>query len=434
MYSWADAYVRNVTEGDYSYAYIQFYWKRAQSYTDRILRAYPQTPTGKALAANQLKLGGFDLTYFRERVLYRLQDKQLSAYDGINCSVFLYNHDEKRTDDQHSLAMAGILENLARQQRFTEALKISVLPKDQTLKVETVFTVAAQYEVDDLVKSMLKTSRPDEKVRLDAILGKAIALRGRPRLMLAALLKSDHSEQVKLAILAGMVQRETAIQRAKTLKLSTELVELEGGGVRHPEVRDNLAQVAATYFPAGNAQADELLATYQAGLGTAPALTAPIGLHLAYLDYLAEAERYEDLMAYLDQPGLPGDTRNACMLRVIRRLAQGDQMADARRYVGSYATLGQAASDQANLELFQGQMDCTTDQLIVHADTFSSLPIKDPCVLAQAIMAWSLTKNRALRGSSPWDSVVYEFSPGFQNIPPAKAKAVSDAAAATNSF
>ena len=49
-------------------------------------------------------------------------------------------------------------------------------------------------------------------------------------------------------------------------------------------------------------------------------------------------------------------------------------------------------------------------------------------------MEWSLTKNRALRGSSPWDSVVYEFEPGFKNIPAAKAKAISDAASATNSF
>ena len=119
-------------------------------------------------------------------MLYYLRDKQQSAYDGVYCAIFLYNNDIKRSDDIHSAALADILENLARQQRFNEALKISVLPKDQTLKVETVFTVAAQYEVDDLVKDMLKTAKQPERGRMDAILGKAIALRGRPRSMLTA--------------------------------------------------------------------------------------------------------------------------------------------------------------------------------------------------------------------------------------------------------
>ena len=36
LYTWANSYVKNVTEGDYSYAYIQFYWKRAETYIDRI--------------------------------------------------------------------------------------------------------------------------------------------------------------------------------------------------------------------------------------------------------------------------------------------------------------------------------------------------------------------------------------------------------------
>jgi hypothetical protein len=423
-----------VKEGDYTYAYIQFYWKRAQSYTDRILRVYPNTPTGKALASGADKIGPFDLKYFRERVLYYLQGKQQAAYDGIYCSIFLYNLDEHRDDDIHSAALAGILENLARQQRFAEALRLSVLPRDERLKIETVFTVAAQYEVDDVVKQMLHSVKADERQRLLAIDGKAIALRGRPRSLLLPLLSADRSDALKLAILDGMVERETAIRRAQALNLPVNLVELESGGVRHEEVRDDVVKVSQTYFPNGSAAADELLAKYQAGLGNAPALDAPIDVQDAYLDYLALAERYDDLMAYLDQTGLPGEKRNACMLRVVRRLAEGGRLTDAHRYAESYGTLGQAALDQANLELFRGQMDSSVDQLIVHSDTFSSLPIKDPCVLAQAIMAWSLTKNRALRGSSPWDSVVYEFAPGFENIPQAKAKAISDAAASTAAF
>ena len=36
LYSEANAYVTNMAEGAYSYAYLQFYWKRAQANVDRI--------------------------------------------------------------------------------------------------------------------------------------------------------------------------------------------------------------------------------------------------------------------------------------------------------------------------------------------------------------------------------------------------------------
>ena len=118
-------------------------------------------------------------------------------------------------------------------------------------------------------------------------------------------------------------------------------------------------KVASIYFPKGSPAVDLLLAKYKAGLGRPFELDADISVHLAYLDYLALAERYDDLMAYLDQAGLPGETRNACMLRVIQRLAQGGMLPDAQRFVGSSVTLGLAAADQANLCLFRGEMDST---------------------------------------------------------------------------
>ena len=434
MYSWADAYVRNVTEGDYSYAYIQFYWKRAQSYMERIQRLYPNTPTGKALAAGQLKLGGFDLKYFRERVLYRLEEKRVAAFDGVDCAIFLYNLSPNRWDEPRHEALGRILENLSRQKRFSEALKFPVLDKDRVFKQETVFTVAARYEQDDIVKQLLTVTPKAELPRMHAILGEALALRGRPRASIEALLKQDPSEVVKLAVLNGMVLRETAIRRAAALKMSPDKTFLLGDTLKRLEVRDDVMATAKSLFPGGNPQADSLLAKYRAGLGEMPAADEPAETHSAYLDYLALSERFDDLASYAQRTGLSSETRNACILREIQLLAEAARTEDAGRLLSAYAAGGPEASDRANLALFRGEMDSRVEQLIVHSNTFSGLPIKDPCLLAEAIMEWTLTPNRALRGSSAWDSVVHEFEPGFDNIPESTSKTVSAASGATNPY
>ena len=59
---------------------------------------------------------------------------------------------------------------------------------------------------------------------------------------------------------------------------------------------------------------------------------------------------------------------------------------------------------------------------------FSELPISDPCVMATAIMEWSLTPNRSQRGATPWDAVVTRFAGGFEKLPMPKSAAVGDAA------
>ena len=73
LFERAQAYVRNVTEGDYTYDYIQFYWKRAQANIDRIRRVYPATAVGRQVASDALQLGPFPFAYFRERVLPALR-------------------------------------------------------------------------------------------------------------------------------------------------------------------------------------------------------------------------------------------------------------------------------------------------------------------------------------------------------------------------
>src|ERR1700733_4206818 len=59
LYSEANAYVTNMAEGQYSYSYLQFYWKRAQANVDRVRRVYPDSPTAAAMARGELKLGPY---------------------------------------------------------------------------------------------------------------------------------------------------------------------------------------------------------------------------------------------------------------------------------------------------------------------------------------------------------------------------------------
>ena len=52
LYAEANAYVTNMAEGQYSYSYLQFYWKRAQANVDRILDGFILTrPRLRRLAA-----------------------------------------------------------------------------------------------------------------------------------------------------------------------------------------------------------------------------------------------------------------------------------------------------------------------------------------------------------------------------------------------
>lgn len=57
LYTRANDFVNNLDEGKYSYAYIQFHWKRAGANLERILRAYPSSPTAKKIQADELMVG-----------------------------------------------------------------------------------------------------------------------------------------------------------------------------------------------------------------------------------------------------------------------------------------------------------------------------------------------------------------------------------------
>jgi hypothetical protein len=434
LYDHAADYVKNIPEGDYSYAYIQFHWKRSQANIERILRVYPETPTARALATGQLKLGEFDLPYFKDRVLFRLEEKRVAAYDAVNCAIFLYNFEEKRWDDTRRDALGRILEVLSRQQRWAEALKFPVLDTDKAYKAAAIFRVAARFEVDDMVKKLLAVTPKSELTATRAILGNALALRGRPRTEITKLLDEDPAPAVKLAVLSGMIEREVAIRRAAALRIGVNNIYLAGGALQRPTVRDDVEVVARTFFPAPTAASAELLDSYRAALGTRPAPAAPASVHLAYLEYLAAFEKFDELDAYAASVAVPAPDRQTLALKTVELFAQAGRPADAARHRAPFIRAGGALAEVSALAEFRGQINSTELPLTVHPKTFSTLPISDPCILAQAIMEWSLTPNRSIRGAAPYDSVVQKFLPGFANIPAAKSSAVRDAASALKPY
>lgn len=434
LYDRANDFVANIAEDGYSYSYIQFHWKRAQANLDRILEVYPDTPVGHAVKSGQLKLGTYDLPYFRERVLYRLEEKRLAASDYVYCAVFLTNIDDQRWDRARADAVLKIIEVLARQKRWSEALQFPILDKYRLEKWSAIFRVAARFEQDDLVKELLANTRKAELPFIHAILGEALALRGRPRSEIAKLLDLDPSDGVKLAVLGGMAQREVQIQRAAQLRIPTKNIRLADDSLKRPEVRDDVIAVAKTFFPKGSATAEEILAAYRAALGAKPTASASAAVHLAYLEYLSAAERVDEFNGYLTEPALSGDARRACELKVIELFAFAGRLADSERYRAPYVAAGGAFSDAAALAQFRGQINSIEAPLIVREKTLAAVPIQDPCVLAQAIMEWRLTPNLAQRGAAPYDAVVRRFAPGFANIPPVKSKKVGDAASSLKPY
>jgi hypothetical protein len=433
LYDSARDYVVNINEGPHSYAYIQFHWKRSQANIERILRVYPATPTARSLAAGQLKLGEFELAYFKDRVLSRLEEKRLAAYDAVNCAIFLYNFQENRWDDTRRAAYGRILEVLSQQKRWAEALRFPEHEGERAFKAAAIFRVAARLEANDVVKQLLATTPDEDLPATHALLGEALALRGRSRNEILQLIEDSTSEVVKQGVLSGMIQREVAIQRAAALRVPTKNIVIAGQPLQRPTVRDDIAATAQAFFPTPTAASAELLDSYRAALGARPALAAPTSVHLAYLEYLAAFEKFDELESYL-AAALPAATRQPAALKAVELYAQAGRTADVARHRAPFITAGGALAQTVALAEFRGQMNSIEVPLTVHPTTFSDLPITDTCVLAQAIMEWSLTPNRSIRGAAPYDTVVQKFLPGYANIPAPKSDAVRDAASALKPY
>jgi hypothetical protein len=431
LYERANDFVTRIHEGDYSYVYLQFYWKRAESNVDRVLHVYADSPMARTLATGSLKLGPYPLDYFRDRVLYRLEQKRLGALDSVNCQIFLYGLDEGRDDAGRNAALESILEVLARQQRWGEVLAFPVLDRHKPLLLSTVFRVAARYDQKAIVDRLIATVNPAQQQTANfwPELAEADALLGKPRAQLDALIKAHPGDEVRRAALNGLVLREITIRRMQTLHASIKATI----ATTHFEVlnltqRDDVEAAAARLFPGRPALAAPALAMYRASQGEVPAASARVEAQAAYLRFLADADRFDELEAYVSGDGLAPASRRRLREAAVEFFAEAGRTAEAERGRIALAQEGPAVADAAALAEFRGMAESIGTQLTVREKTFADLPIRDACVLAQAIGEWSLSPNRTQRGAFPWDAVVYKFSPGFKDLPPPASIAVKDAA------
>jgi hypothetical protein len=436
LYTRANDYVTNIGENGFSYAYIQFYWKRAQSSLDRIKRVYPHTPIGRQLAAGELKIGPFELEYFKDRVLPRLEEKKLAAFDPVNCAIFLHGLQKNPYDANRIAAQNAILEVLSRQQRWSEALSFPVLDQHKAMQRETIFRVAARFDQEKLVTQMIEDTPADEQAALWPIVGEAMALLGKPREDIARFLDEHPETAVKLAILGAMIERETHIQRAAALRQEHKKgIQTTHFSLLNLDVRDDVESVARTFFPQPTPESTTLLETYHAALGRKPARTAPAAVHAAYLEHLAAFEKFDELAAYVPATRFTSDeVGQQCEFKLIELYARTGRMQQSEAIRARYAGRTDL-TDAAALSQFRGLIEASEPHtLTVREKTFSSLPIKDPCVVAQAILEWTLTPNRSIRGAAPYDSVVQKYLPGFDNLPLPESEEVKDAASASKPF
>ncbi len=431
LYDEANAYVNNMAEGDYSYAYLQFYWKRAQSNIDRIRRVYADSPTAKALAQGNPKVGPFALDYFKNRVLYNLELKRLGAFDDVNCAIFLYGRNEDRSDAKRNEALANILEVLARRQRWGEALRFPVLAAHRPLLLKSIFRVAAFYGSEPIVKQMTLSTSPAERkaAGFDALQAEALALQGKPRGDLTRFVDGHPDPAVRAAALTGVVERDILIRRYERLRIPfRDAIQTVHLVVQNTPLRDNVPSLAARLFAADPEAGAPLLAVYRASLGNEPERSAPVEAQLAYLQYGADSGRLEGVSSYLATARLPAPVRRACELKLIELYAEAGQTQEADKAREAFAPAGTPDADDAALAEFRGRMDSIDSPLVVREKTFAEMPISDPCVMATAIMEWSLTPNRSQRGATPWDAVVKRYAGGFANLPLPKSAEVGDAA------
>jgi len=437
LYAEANDYVTTMAEGTYSYAYLQFYWKHAQSNVDRVRRVYPDSPTARAMARGDLKLGPYPLDYFKERVLYNLERKRLGAFDDVNCAIFLYGLDPKRDDPIREAALASILEVLARRQRWGEVLRFPVLEAHRPLLLRTVFRIAADYDQETTVESMTKAATPAERkaADFDLILAEAQALLGKPRFQMYQFVADHPEDPVRVSALRAVVERAVLIHRMEALHLSFgDSIPDIHFGVQRTAVRDDVPAVAAQLFPGRPEAAAPLLAVYSAAMGAPPELGATVEAHVAYMRHLADMGQFDSVGSYARESGLEGKERRACELKAVELFSEAGRTEEAERIRREFASRGAAEADQAGLAEFIGRMDSRQVPLVVRERTFAELPISDPCILATAIMDWSLSPNRSQRGATPWDAVVTKVAGGFDNLPEAESSAVSDAASAVKPY
>jgi len=423
LYERANAFVRNVHEGPYSYAYVQFHWKRAGANLDRIRTAYPSSPTAKKLAAGELRLGEFEPGYFKQRVLPRLEEKKVAAFDAVNCAIFLYTDKQNQNEAGKKLLLEQIITTLCRQTRWSEALSFPVIESDRAWLFNVVERQAAIYRNDKLVDELLANVLPPDQPMLRQSQAEGLGFRGETAVELEKFLAANPTDSsLRIGVLRGLVRRQKHLDRAR--QVNRPLKGLYDGvdGVQHPD-DNSLADLQAFYATFGAeppAEARAAYARYLAFLGKAEEAAALKVDRSAYvadsLDWLISQERYADAIALARRT--PGATADLVFL--LARAGRTAEVAAVLKQAGETEELIYARS--------RGELHSTEKRLTVREHTFGDLPLKDPNYIGRLICEWSLTPNRALRGAAPWDAIIFKFAPGFANLPEPKDQRKVDAA------
>lgn len=425
LYERANSFVRNVTEGPYSYSYIQFHWKRAGANFDRILRAHPSSPTAHKLAAGELMAGPFTPDYFKQRVLPRLEEKKVAAFDAVNCAIFLYTEETNTDLTAKKLLLEQIILTLCRQTRWGEALAYPVLDDERAWLWNIVTRQAAIYRNDKLADELVSNAQDDNHRLLLTTQAEALGFRGETAEDLEKFITahSDHAAEVRVSILRGLVRRQKHLDRA--IQTNRPLKGLYDGvdGVQLAPEGKIYADLKAFYATLGNNPSDEARAVYAryfAFLGrldeAARLSKNDSGWVLDALDWLIDQERYTDAMEL-------GRRHPAVAADLVLMLARAGRLTEADAVINRAG-----GGDSLVFARTRGQLLSTSGTFLVREHTFAELPLKDPNLTGRLICEWSLTPNRALRGAAPWDAVVFKFAPGFANLPAPKDKKKVEAA------
>ncbi len=432
LYDRANDYVKNVMEGQYSYAYIQFHWKRAGSNIDRILRAYPSSPTAAQLHGDALMVGPFHRDYFKERVLPRLEEKKVGSFDAINCAIFLYYLEGNIDEPARKELLAQIITTLCRQKRWSEALGFPIADEERAWLWRLVASLAV-YKNEMVVEELLLNTSAEDLPEMVATIAESRAFRGDSIEELQDFL-SEHPNQPGLpaAVFAGLVRREVPIQRARQLKRELKGIFDGVDPIENPDRSVDLLAFLQT-IPTGSARqtANRSYARYLAAIGQLEkgrqlaASDDQLALAMGYAGHLIAHEKYQAALALPDQLTLASDELFKYQLHLAQLFAQAGRDTEVALV---RAEIPPAQANDAIFREWRGRILSTQNQLVIREHLFANLPFADPNLTGRLICEWSLTPNRTLRGAAPWDAVVFKFAPGYANLPPPKDQSKVEAA------
>lgn len=433
LYDRAVAYVNNVVEGQYSYSYIQFHWRRTSANLDRILRAYPSSPTAEQVRTGQLNLGPYTPAYFKERVLPRLEEKKVASFDAINCAIFLYGLENNQDAAGKKQLLAAIIQTLCRQIRWGEALGFPVLDNERPWLWNEVIRQTTIYHNDKLTDELLTNITAEHKPKLLATVAEGLAFRGETVADLEKFLaKEGDTPALRTAVFLGLLRRELPIQRA--LAAQHPLKGLYSGvdGIQKPEQNADLPAWLQT-IAAGKERddANRNYAHYLANLGRLDEARQLLpadqqaGLAFSFAAHLVDTGEFDAAQNLPATFGLNDAQTAQFRLRLLELLAESGPDKDA---AAVREKIPAAFATEAAYREFHGRILSTEKQVVVREHTFANLPLTDPNLVGRLVCVWSLTPNRTLRGAAPWDALVYKFAPGFDNLPPPKDKKKVEAA------